>query len=292
MITEYIKKHLIHIFHSIVVAFIAMLPPGVMLVDGSAIVAQQNIETLFVVYFGYLVVILLVYTKLIYLWRNNRIKKRNEYLKLHFQLIQKQLDSHFTFNVLNSISAAILRNERKEAHKQVSVFSKVLRYIFDDKKSLLHPLNKEIELTENYLILEKYRFKEKFDYKINIEGQINEFTKVPKQIIQLFVDNAIRHGLMPVDKGGFLLVNINNEDEDIHISIEDNGVGRVRASRENTLETRGYSIKLVYRIINFLNKDDKKNQLKLKIFDLYKNGDSSGTRVEIWVPSGYDPKIG
>ena len=178
-----------------------------------------------------------------------------------------------------------------EAHKQLSVFSKVLRYVFDNKKSLLHQLDREIELTENYLILEKYRFKEKFDYKINIEGQVNGLTRVPKQIIQLFVDNAIRHGLMPIDKGGFLLVNINNEDEYVHISIEDNGVGRVRASRENTLETRGYSIKLVFQLINFLNKIDRKNQLKLKIFDLYKNGDSSGTRIEIWIPSGYDPKI-
>lgn len=291
MITEYIKLHIIHFLHSIIVALIAVLPLGLVLVYEFSVVTQQNDKTLLLLYFGYLIVILFAYKKLIHRWKEKRFRKRNEYLKLHFQFIQKQLDTHFTFNVLNSISAAILRNERMEAHKQLSVFSKVLRYIFDNKKSLLHQLDKEIELTENYLILEKYRFKEKFDYKINIEGQVNGLTKVPKQIIQLFVDNAIRHGLMPIDKGGFLLININSEDEDIHISIEDNGVGRTRAARENTLETKGYSVKLIFQIINMLNKLDKKNQLRIKIFDLYKNGDSSGTRIEMWIPSGYDPRI-
>lgn len=178
-----------------------------------------------------------------------------------------------------------------EANKQLTVFSKVLRYIFDDKKSLLHKLDNEIELTENYLILEKTRFKNKFDYRINIEGQINEMTKVPKQIIQIFVDNAIRHGIMPLSEKGFLKVNINSEDEHVHISIEDNGIGREKASKMNTLGKKGHSIKLLYQIIHFLNNLDRKNQIDLKIFDLYKNGGAAGTRVEIWVPSGYDPNI-
>lgn len=178
-----------------------------------------------------------------------------------------------------------------EANKQLTIFSKVLRYIFDDKKSLLHKLYKEIELTENYVILEKIRFKNKFEYTINTEGNINGLTQVPKQIIQIFVDNAIRHGIMPLDRIGHLKVNISNEDEYIHITIEDNGVGREKASKINTLAKKGHSIKLIQQIIRFLNDFDRKNQLHLKIFDLYKNGGAAGTRVEIWVPSDYDPKV-
>jgi len=291
MIIEFIKKHIIHGLLVIATALLAVLPLAVLVYLQKASLLISAPVSLLSGYFLYVFVIIWSFSKLVHLRENKKIKKRNEHLLLQFHFIQKQLDNHFTFNVLNSISASILRNNRTDANKQLTLFSKVLRYIFDDKKSLLHKLDNEIELTENYLILEKIRFKDKFEYAINIEGQINGFTQVPKQIIQISVDNAIRHGIMPLSEIGFLKVTINSEDEHIHITIEDNGIGRENASKMNTLEKKGHSIKLLYQIIHFLNDLDRKNQIHLKIFDLYKNGGAAGTRVEIWVPSGYAPKI-
>ena len=242
-------------------------------------------------YAAYVFVVLIVAKIILHFLNERKFMKRNDQLRLQFRFIQKQLDTHFTFNVLNSISASILNNNRLEAHKQLTVFSKVLRYIFDDKISLLHQLDKEISLIENYLILEDQRFKNKFDYDIHVDAHINRLTMVPKQIIQIFVDNAIRHGLMPLKSGGYLKINISHEGDDIFISIEDNGVGRAKAARTNTLEKKGYSIDIMYQAIDFLNSLQTDDKIDLQIFDLYKNGKASGTRTEIRLPSGYDPKL-
>ncbi len=291
MIIELIRRHIIHFSQGIVFALVAVLPAGVAVLADIPYIKTADPLTAIILYFFYLLIVFLLVKKLIHLEKDKRFRRRNEYLQLQFQFTQKQLDTHFTFNILNSISASILRNDKKEAHKQLTVFSKVLRYVFDDKKSLLHRLDKELELTENYLILEKYRFKNKFDYNINIHGQVNRLTKVPKQIIQIFVDNAIKHGFMPLDEGGYLQVSIGGEDDYIYIIVEDNGVGREEASKQNKLERKGISVKIMQQIIDYLNKIDRKQQLELQIFDLYKNGDSSGTRVEISIPSGYNPRI-
>lgn len=272
-------------------SIIAVAPPLLILWLEPGVLNKYDNRTLLLSYSGYVFLVFLLGGMFIQKVNEKRFARRHQYMKLHYNFIQKQLDTHFTFNILNSISASILRNDRSEAHKQLTVFAKVLRFEFDDKKFLLHQLDKELELTQNYLILEKYRFKEKFDYTINREGNINGLTKVPKQIIQIFVDNAIRHGLMPLNEGGYLTLNIVNRNDNIHISVEDNGVGREKASNTNKLEKSGNSIKLLYEMINYLNKVHSEEKIQLKIFDLYKNGNAAGTRMELKIPSGYNPKI-
>ncbi|MCF8232529.1 MAG: histidine kinase [Bacteroidales bacterium] len=291
MNTKFTNEILTPVLRVLVQALIAVAPPILILLIDPALLYKYDNKILLLNYTGYVFIVFLIGGLITQRLHEKKYAKRHQYMQLYVNFIQKQLDTHFTFNILNSISASILRNDRSEAHKQLTVFAKVLRFVFDDKKSLLHQLDKELELTQNYLILEKYRFKEKFDYTINREGNINGLTMVPKQIIQIFVDNAIRHGLMPLVEGGYLTLNIANRDDKIHISVEDNGVGREEASRVNKLEKPGNSIKLLYQMVDYLNKFHSEEKIQLKIFDLYKNGKAAGTRMELNIPSGYDPKI-
>ncbi|MCF8337745.1 MAG: histidine kinase [Bacteroidales bacterium] len=291
MNTKFTNEVITQIIRVLTQSFIAVAPPLLILGLEPGILNKYDNRTLLLSYSGYVFLVFLLGGIFIQKLNEKRFARRHQYMQLCVNFIQKQLDTHFVFNILNSISASILRNDCSEAHKQLTIFAKVLRFEFDDKNSLLHQLDKELELTQNYLILEKYRFKEKFDYTINREGNINGLTMVPKQIIQIFVDNAIRHGLMPLNEGGYLTLNIANYNDNIHISVEDNGVGREKASGMDKLGNSGNSIKLLYQIINYLNKVHRKEKIHLKIFDLYKNGKAAGTRMELNIPSGYNPKI-
>lgn len=237
-------------------------------------------------YFVYILMVSFVFIKISYLLRKRRFHKLNLYNRLQFDFLQKQLDSHFTFNVLNSVSASILNDNKHEAYHQLTVFAKVLRYTYDNKTQLFHQLDNELELLNNYLQLEKYRFKEKFDYNIKVGHNVDTMTHIPKQSIQIHVDNAIKHGLMPMKTGGLLNISIVKENGTLVIKVEDNGIGREKAKTLNTQLRKNHSIKTIQNLITYFNEMKKKEVINMKIYDLYTNGEPSGTRVVMQLPSG------
>ncbi|MEA3505782.1 MAG: histidine kinase, partial [Bacteroidota bacterium] len=197
------------------------------------------------------------------------------------------LDSHFTFNVLNSLSASILRNERKEAYKQLIIFSKVLRHSFDKSESIVYSLENEIEFIQNYLVLEKYRYKNKFEYNIQIDDDVNLMHNIPKRMIQIFISNSIRHGIMPLTTGGKIDLKIENDKNNLVITIEDNGIGRESAESSNKLHPPGDTLKFIKELFTIFNKKNR-HKLEYHYFDLYKNGKESGTKVKIHIPNNFN----
>ncbi len=201
---------------------------------------------------------------------------------LRIKTIKSQLDPHFMFNVLNGLAHNITIGNIEYANKQIIIFSKLLRTLINAVEKIDITLKEELEFVNRYLLLEKFRFKEDFEFEINIESGVNQDLLIPRMIIQLLVENAMKHGLR--HKKGFkkVLIDIKKQaNNKTVIVVEDNGIGRkAAAAKEHGL---GKGTRLLTNLIE-LNKRIKGTDIEVKYEDLYdENNTALGTRVYLIV---------
>ncbi len=203
-------------------------------------------------------------------------------ITLQLQGIKAQLDPHFTFNALNSIASLIYFEERQDAYDYMNKFTQLLRGMLNDAERIYRSVEEELDFVTTYLELEKLRFGEKLNYEIEVGKGVTRKEQVPKLVLQTFAENAIKHGIMPSDKTGFLKIEIEKERDYLKLTIEDNGIGRVKAAGHSTSTGKGLKITgEFYDILNQINK----MPIRHRITDLYNaEGHPAGTRVEVWVP--------
>jgi two-component sensor histidine kinase len=203
-------------------------------------------------------------------------------LNLQLLGIKAQLDPHFTFNTLNSIASLIYLEDRQTAYDYMRKFTELVRSMLNDAEKIYRNLGDEIEFVTTYLELEKLRFGEKFDYRVVIADGVDLKVQVPKLVLQTFAENAVKHGIMPVDKGALITISISSEKDLLRLVIEDNGIGR-EASKGRSKST-GRGIKMTSEFYDILNQINKKS-IRLTITDLHNHsGKPAGTRVVILVP--------
>ena len=136
-----------------------------------------------------------------------------------------QMNPHFVFNCLGSISSFIAQNGTDIAVKYLAKFAKLMRLTLEYSKESLIPIDKEIESLQNYLELEQLRFNNKFDFEITKNKNIEDDTALPPLLLQPFVENAIIHGLIPKTEKGKIAINFAIENESLICTINDNGIG-------------------------------------------------------------------
>ena len=120
---------------------------------------------------------------------------KKKYLSFSWHLIRNQLDPHFTLNVINSIIYSIEYADRKQAGDQLRQFANLYRNMLLSASSIQRTIAEELDFCDEYLSLEKMRFGEKFNYKISVPDDINRSRLIPKLLIQIHVENAVKHGL-------------------------------------------------------------------------------------------------
>jgi ligand-binding sensor domain-containing protein/putative methionine-R-sulfoxide reductase with GAF domain len=201
--------------------------------------------------------------------------------------LRAQMNPHFIFNALNSIQKYILQNDADNAELYLEKFAKLIRLILDNSRTNYVQLNNEVELLTLYLDLEMLRFQNRFEYKIEVDGSLDEEeTEIPSMIVQPFVENAILHGLNYKETKGYLLIEFRMEDGFLKCVIEDDGVGRKRAQElKNKLQSshKSVGLKVTEERLEVIS---KMNMMKasIKTIDLMKDGNAAGTRVEILFP--------
>lgn len=172
----------------------------------------------------------------IYRWRVSVIRSKHhtqqleyqaKFLMLEHQTLNASMNRHFVFNALNSIQYYINKEDKISANKYLSSFAKLMRKNLDSSLSNFVPLSEEIERLELYLELELMRFENKFEYRINMDENIDtESIEIPPLLLQPYVENSIWHGILPLGKPGVIKISIReNEKNNIIIDIEDNGIG-------------------------------------------------------------------
>jgi hypothetical protein len=162
-----------------------------------------------------------------------------EAMRFEAKALRSQMNPHFIFNCLNSIKALIHTNQKREAVLYLTTFARLLRNQLNS--NLLEiSLQDELQTCELYLELESLRFGDKLEYEFIIDPNIDcGDIKIPALLLQPFIENAIIHGLLPKQEGGKIIVSVNLEGETVICKIDDNGVGRNSALKNEGHTSKG-----------------------------------------------------
>ncbi len=198
------------------------------------------------------------------------------------QTLRSQMNPHFLFNTLNSINSYIIQNKTTIASEYITTFAKLMRNILELSKQEKVTIEKEISALRMYIELEALRLENKFDYSITIDKNIElQRTCIPPLIIQPFVENAIWHGLHNKQDAGYISIYVGEQNEQLIISIEDDGIGRKAAAglKKQTVTHKSFGIDITINRIKIL---DPQNTVT--ITDLYDNNNTAmGTKVTITI---------
>jgi len=158
----------------------------------------------------------------------DKLRYKSKLLVLEQQSMNASMNRHFIFNSLNSIQYFINTQDRFSANKYLTSFAKLIRKNLDSATSSdnMISLEDELERIQLYLSLESMRFKDRFDYEINVEGVDVESEMIPAMLMQPFIENSIIHGILPNEnKKGHIQIDVSIKDDYLEILIQDNGVG-------------------------------------------------------------------
>lgn len=137
--------------------------------------------------------------------------------------LRMQLDPHFLFNALNTISSQVEREPRL-ARQMIEHLGDLLRLSLENKDRQEVPLVEEMAFLEHYLAIQRIRFGDRLRFETQIAAEVR-FALVPCLVVQPLVENAIRHGLSSRATGGTVAVSAQRVEEKLEIRIADDGVG-------------------------------------------------------------------
>ena len=203
---------------------------------------------------------------------------KNKILMLEQKALQAMMNPHFVFNVMNSIQHYINTKDTGSANKVLTGFAKLIRKNMEICTKSYISMQEELEYLELYLSLEKKRFGDKLNYEIVVDDRLDrEETFIPSMLLQPYIENAIWHGIMPMETGGELKILINLINPHLlRIEIMDTGIGIENSlkHKKNSHSSKGMS--LTQERINLLNEIEA-NPIQISV----KQNGRSGTSVLI-----------
>lgn len=225
--------------------------------------------------------------------RMKRIRRRAEMekqLKMsEITAIKAQMNPHFIFNALNSIQELILDEDIIASNEYLGKFSDLMRLILQISGKEYISLKTETNILQLYLDLEQLRFGTELEYKILIEENIGiplTQIQIPGMIIQPYVENAIKHGLLHKKGNKHLEIKFYKEKTHFFCQIRDNGIGRKQAgkiARRRSKYHKSFASQANLNRIKLMNELSNSN-ITLKITDLYKDNQAAGTEVLLKFP--------
>ena len=207
--------------------------------------------------------------------RNEEQKKRDAELKM----LQAQINPHFLYNTLNVIRwRAVMHNEITISKMIISLI-KLLE--FSGKKTDEYvPIEKELEHAQSYIDLIRYQYGDKFTVRYDTEASALSCYTI-KFVLQPLVENAIFHGLIPMEETGELTIRIQAEAERIHFSVIDNGIGMDLTAPEHNPAFKGLGLSNVNeRLCRYFGPD--------AALDIHSDN-GAGTHIDFFIPAIQTP---
>lgn len=152
---------------------------------------------------------------------------RMRFVKSEYKALNALMNPHFIFNTLNNLQSLFNTNDKRLANKYLRVFANLIRQNMHNIAQEEISLQREIDLVANYLQLEKMRFEDKLQYRIDVPGDLDiSVIMIPPLLIQPLVENSIKHGILQLDDNeGIILLNIFERGDELVIQVRDNGPG-------------------------------------------------------------------
>ena len=212
------------------------------------------------------------------IWNNTRIEMNLEQnqqmlLKARMDALSSQINPHFLFNTLNTVSS-LIRYDPDLARVVVIKLSNILRRLLRKHETFV-PLRDELDFIDDYLDIEVARFgREKLQIFKDIDGDtLEDF--VPSMLLQPIVENAIKHGLAPKLEGGLIRLRTRRRDGRLTIEVDDNGMG-IAPERMSQVYDEGIGISNVHERLRLLYGDDFQMDIQSK--------EGQGTKIRIEIP--------
>ena len=245
--------------------------------------------------YGFAGLIVLVLTIGLLLFYQSKVNSKRKISEMNHKIseitqknLRQQMNPHFIFNTLNSIQYYMYQHDKISTNNYLTKFSSLMRKTLENSQHTSIPIKDEMDALELYLQLESIRFKEKFDYNINVDEDIDTLLyKIPTMLIQPYVENAICHGLINKDEKGFLKIDLKLQQDFISCTIEDNGIGReaaleIKKAKNGNHQSLG--TKITESRLNLVNALYG-NSMKIDYTDIKDSeGNPNGTRVVINIP--------
>jgi ligand-binding sensor domain-containing protein len=212
-----------------------------------------------------------------------RLQEEQQVNLLKHQAMNALLSPHFIFNSLTSIQNYINTNNSLKASEYLAKFSRLIRMIIERAAQSEITLHDELARLTYYLELEKERFKNKFDFKINVDETLNRAElKIPNMIIQPHVENCIIHGILPKLEHGTLTISFKNlNNNKTLITIEDDGIGLIKAKEHAKTGHKSLGTSTIKNILEINSKLTGKKQNVTMVDKSTLNPSSSGTIITI-----------
>lgn len=208
----------------------------------------------------------------------------NQISRLRMENIRNHISPHFTFNVLNH-EISKFKGSETERSGLVNLV-KLLRKSLELTEKLSVSLREELDFVQTYLALEQGKLGEEFTLTVEVDETLDaEQILIPSMIIQIPVENAIKHGLAGIERAQRLSIVVVGQESGIRITITDNGRGYLPQSISATRGT-GTGLKVLYQTIQLLNARNREEKIRFEIINLA-DRKQIGTCVSVWVPSNY-----
>jgi two-component system LytT family sensor kinase len=137
--------------------------------------------------------------------------------------LKAQINPHFLFNTLNSISA-MATIDAEETRTMIAQLGDLLRYAIDNSKKDFVSLKDELQFVRDYIGLESKRLEDRLEVEFQVDRSLDSML-IPPMILQPLVENAIKHGIAPAEEGGKVFIHIGKRKDEIFFQISDTGVG-------------------------------------------------------------------
>lgn len=229
---------------------------------------------------------------LLFLFYKSRTRQLKKQYKIQQQIseleraaLQAQMNPHFIFNCLNSIQNYILQSEKEPAILYLGRFAGLVRSVLHASVAGKITLEEELSLLNNYLALEKLRFKDRFTYEVKAAENLTIFDlSIPPLLIQPYVENALLHGISGKSSGGEVRVFFEKKANYLEVCIQDNGVGLngKQVEGKNTQTHKSFGMSITRNRLELLaNKQENAAVHTQSILD--EQGQICGTKVTIQI---------
>lgn len=228
------------------------------------------------------------------LWYSSYLRKtrqdtevRNKIRDLEAAALRAQMNPHFIFNCLGSIQHFISENDAASATRYLSRFARLVRLALHGSVDGRHSLQEEVEMLENYLVLEQLRFRGKFTYEIEVSAELDpEDIFLPPMLVQPFVENALLHGMKNKVDGGQISIVFSKKENLLLATVSDNGPGFASDDKNHSeAGHKSVGMTLTQRRLDILAEQPGQESLHRENI-LAADGTIQGMRVVLQVPLG------
>ena len=224
-----------------------------------------------------LIILILGTAYLIIYIRKRKLQEQLSIINLRLENARQRISPHFVFNVLNQQIG-----KHDDNDNTLVEMSKLIRYNLDLMGKSYISLAEEMEFVDHYISIQKKLIGDSMYYIKNIKGDINH-TIVPAMIVQILVENSVKHGLKAIEGEKYLTISIWIENETTYITVEDNGPGFNCCKQSDSTST---GLKVVRQIINLTNSNNKE-KIKFAICNITSHDGNNilGCKASLTIPN-------